>query len=156
MRRLRLLVRVGEDHRAVLGAYVGALAVHLRGVVRLPELLEQLVIGDPVGVELHLADLCVPGRVAADLLIGGIVDGAALVADGGVENSREVAIRRLDLPEAARPEGRLLAPRLARRLVGGHRAPSMSRSGSILPRVVSPPRAGDVTEGRGRRDPAAP
>ncbi len=60
---LLLLGRVEEDHRAVLVADVGALAVDLGRVVHLPEGLEQGLVGDSGRVVLHLHHLGVTGAV---------------------------------------------------------------------------------------------
>src|SRR6478672_7871528 len=51
--RALLVVRV-EDRRPVAGADVVALAVHRRGIVDLEEELEQVAVGDPVGVDRDL------------------------------------------------------------------------------------------------------
>ena len=58
--------RVGEDRRAVLGADVPALAVHLGRVVEAPEPVDELAVGDLVRVERDLDRLGVAGRAVAD------------------------------------------------------------------------------------------
>src|SRR5262245_23892039 len=59
--RLALRLAVGVDGRAVLGADVVALAHALRGVVALPEDLQQRVVRDSRRIEHHLHHLGVPG-----------------------------------------------------------------------------------------------
>src|SRR5919197_4190908 len=63
-RLLLLLRRVEEDRGAVLAADVRALAVPLSGVVRAPEEVEQLLVGDDRRIELDLHRLGVAGGVA--------------------------------------------------------------------------------------------
>jgi hypothetical protein len=109
-RRLRLLVGVGEDHRAVLVADVRALPVELRGVVDLEVLRHQVLVAHLVRVEGHLGDLDVTRVARAHLLVGRVVDVPALIADGRLDDAVELAKRIFDLPEAARSEGRLLGP----------------------------------------------
>ena len=102
---LRLLRRVGEDDGAVLVADVGALAVHLGRVVDLEVLADEVLVADLRGVELDLRHLDVAGVAAADLLVGRVVDVAALVADQRVDDAVDGAEVLLDLPEAAGAEG---------------------------------------------------
>src|SRR5919202_89187 len=94
-----LLGRVEEDRRAVLRTAVGTLAVELRGVVELPEHDEQLVVGDPLGVELDLDDLRVAGAPRAHLLVARVLERAAEVADGGADHAGRVGELDFDLPE---------------------------------------------------------
>ena len=101
-RRLLLLGRVEVDRRAVLAADVRPLPVPLRGVVRAPEEVEQLVVGDLLGVVLDLDRLGVAGRVGADVVVGGVVGVPAGVADAGAGDAGDLPERRLDAPEAAR------------------------------------------------------
>ena len=83
LRNALLLVRRVEQRRPILRADVGALAVECRRVVVGPEDVEQLLVGDAVGVVLDLDDLGVAGAVGADVLVGGVGEGAAHVADRG-------------------------------------------------------------------------
>src|SRR4029079_9412947 len=105
--RALLLVLV-EDDRAVLVSYVPALAVQLRRVVLAPEGLEQLLVRDPLRVVRHLHDLGVAGRVRANVLVGWVLECAALVADLGLGHAVELAERGLGAPEAAGAERCLL------------------------------------------------
>src|SRR5690606_980348 len=79
-----LLWRVSEDHRAVLIPDVRPLPVERRRVMHLPECLQQLLVADHSGVVTDLHHLGVPGPLAADLLIGGMVSVAPHVAARGV------------------------------------------------------------------------
>ena len=136
-RGLGLLVGVGEDHRAILIADVRPLAVELRRVVDLEVLLHQVLVVHLGGIEGDLANLDVAGGPAAHLLVGRVVDMAALVSDGGLDHAGKLLERRLDLPEAARAEGRHLGPGLVDGLAAGfHAAPSRvtgRRSCPLLP-----------------------
>src|SRR5207244_433591 len=60
-----LLGVVDEDGRAVLVADVGPLAVELGGIVTGPEDVEQLLVGDPLGVVVDLERLGVARLVRA-------------------------------------------------------------------------------------------
>ena len=114
-------------------ADVGALAVELRRVVK-PEVgLDQGLVIDLRRVVLGLDDLDVSGRAAAYLLVGRVVDGAALVADDGVDDPVELAKALLDLPEAAGAEGRLLGcgRACARSLVLGLPLASVISGGTV-------------------------
>src|SRR5205823_11631312 len=96
-----LLGRVKEDRRAVLAADVQALAVARRGVVDLPEGVEQLLVADARGIEPHLDGLGVPRGVAADLIVGGLRRVAARVADRRLQDPVDLAERGLHAPKAA-------------------------------------------------------
>src|SRR5215208_1167781 len=133
-RDLGLLVRVGEDHRAVLPADVGALTVELSRVVDLEILRDQVLVADLRGVEGDLADLDVPRRAGTDLLVGGVVDVPALVADRRVDDAVDLPEGGLHLPEAAGAKGCLLGSRRA--VLAGHRAPSIGLDLLICPLVT--------------------
>src|SRR5205085_3634555 len=107
-RDLLLLGIVEEDHRAVLVADVPALAVELGRVVLGPEDLEQLLVRDLLRVVGDLDDLRVAGRVGADVLVGRVLERAALVADLCPGYAVELAERGLHAPEAAGAERCLL------------------------------------------------
>ena len=129
--RLGLLVRVGEDHRPVLIAHVGALAVQLRRVMDREVLRDQLLERHLARVELDLRHLGVPGGATADLLIRGVFDVPALVSDGGVEYAVQLAELVLHLPEAAGAERGLLG-RVGSGIGLGHQVHSPR---SMVPRV---------------------
>src|ERR1041385_6077558 len=96
-----LLVGADADHRAVLRAHVVALAHALRGVVLLPERLEQVAVGDAAGVVDHAHGLGVAGAARAHFLVRGVGRGASLVADGGGEHAIALPELALGAPEAA-------------------------------------------------------
>jgi len=99
-------VLVGKDHRAVLVAHIGSLTVELGGVVEAPERIEELAIGDPRWVVLHLHHLGVARTVRTDLAVSGVVSVAPGIADRGVGHSFDPPKRRFHSPEAPCPECR--------------------------------------------------
>ena len=72
-RGLLLLVAVGVDAGAVLGAHVVALTHSLRRIVVLPEYPQQIRVRDSIRIEDDLDDLGVPGHPRADLPVRGIL-----------------------------------------------------------------------------------
>src|SRR5690606_24820226 len=113
-----LLLGVGaiEDRRTVLGADVVALAHALGGVVGLPEDAEQFFVGDLRRIVDDADGFGVARQAAADFLVGGVRGVAALVADGGGDDSRGLPERAFGAPEAAERElGDLGAVRVGRR-----------------------------------------
>src|SRR5438477_290545 len=98
-RDLLLLGIMEEDHRAVLVADVPTLSVQLGRVVLVPEDVQELLVRDLLGVVRDLDHLRVSGRVRADVLVGRIVERAALVAGLGLGDTVQLAERRLDAPE---------------------------------------------------------
>ena len=110
--RLRhaLLVVVGEkDRRAILRAVIRPLAVQLRRVMRdRKEDPQQLAIGDLRRIVGHLDRFRVPGHAGADHLVVRRLGVAAGVARHGLGHALDVAVHRLDAPEAtARENGGL-------------------------------------------------
>ena len=77
---LLLVVRLVEDDRPILRAFVRSLTVEARRVVRPPEDGEQVVEGDDRGVVLDLNDFGVPGQPGANLLISRVRHVAARVS----------------------------------------------------------------------------
>jgi hypothetical protein len=73
-----------------------------------PEDVEQLLVGYPGGVVENLDDLGMARPVRADVPVRGVLGLPAGVADGGVDDAGNEAELRLDTPESAGPEGRLL------------------------------------------------
>src|SRR5205807_2203635 len=84
------------------------LPVRRRRVVRPPEHLQQLRVGDDPGVIGQLRDLGVPGRAGAYLVVAGVLDAAAAVAGDDRLHAVELLEDRLGTPEAAGAEGGLL------------------------------------------------
>src|ERR687896_1409225 len=112
-----LLVARIEDLRAIVRAEIVALAVLGRGVVDLKEELEDVAVGDALGVEDDLDGLGVTGMVA----VGGVLFVPAGVSDAGREDPVAAAQQLLDAPEAAAGKDRglgvvthcpLLAPKV--------------------------------------------
>src|SRR3954451_1560148 len=104
LRRLRgraLGLGAVEDGRAVLGAHVVALAHALGRVVVLPEELEDLLVGDLLGVEDDQHGLRVAGLAAAGLFVGRVGRVAARVADRGRVDALGLPEHALRAPEAA-------------------------------------------------------
>src|SRR5437773_2028776 len=98
---LLLLGIVGEDDRAVLVTEVGALAVECRRVVHVPEGVEQLRVRDPGRVVRDLDGFGVPGAARANLLVGHVVDVAALITRDGIDHARDLVEEVLDAPETS-------------------------------------------------------
>src|SRR6266849_415543 len=98
---LLLLGVVREDDRAVLVREVGALAVQRRRVVHVPERVQQLRVRDLRRVVSDLDGLGVAGPSRADLLVGHVVDVAALVARDGLDHARDLVEEVLDTPETS-------------------------------------------------------
>ena len=76
----QLLRGGGEDGGAVLQADVRPLTVELRRIVKLKEILQQLTVADSIGIVVDPNGFGMAGRTGADLGVGGIWDGAALIA----------------------------------------------------------------------------
>ena len=70
-----------EDRRTVLASVIRALAVQLRGIVVLPEDIEQLFIIDLGRIVFNLDCLGVSGAVAANVFVGRVRKLSAGVAD---------------------------------------------------------------------------
>src|SRR6266508_1332102 len=90
-----LLLVVDEHHAAVVVADVPALPIQLCRVVLVPEDVQQLVVGDYLGVA---------GRVRAHVLVGRIVERPARIADARLRDAVELAERGFDAPETAGAE----------------------------------------------------
>ena len=66
-----------EDDGTILRAGVVALAVQRGGIVRLPECLDDFLVGGFCGIEFDLDDLCVASVAPADVFVGGVLGLAA-------------------------------------------------------------------------------
>src|SRR5260370_12681546 len=99
---------MGEDHGAILRAHVGSLAITSRGIVVLPECVEQVVVADHRRIEGYFDDFSVPGVIAAHILIRGLRHAAPRVSHLGGLHSRQLAERSFHTPKTARTERCLL------------------------------------------------
>src|SRR5262249_28238219 len=91
LRLSSLLGRVVEDRRAVLRAVVRSLTVELRGIVQLPERVEQLIVGYFLRIVGELHDFRVSGSVRADIFVRGIVERAAQITDARIDHAGDLA-----------------------------------------------------------------
>src|SRR5690348_9961323 len=97
--RALLLGTVEENGRAILRAEIRTLAVGRGGIVHLPEMVEQLVIGNFAGIEGDLDGFGVAGAVGTHILVGGIGQTAAGIAHRRIRNSRQGTEGSLYSPE---------------------------------------------------------
>src|SRR5678815_5902996 len=97
-----LLRSVKEDRGTVLRSVVGALAIELRGIVVLPEYFQQFLVGKFGGIVLHLDRLGMAGAITANVLVSGVGEVPAGVANPGPRDPRQLAESGFDSPETAR------------------------------------------------------
>src|SRR6185437_3242268 len=90
-----------EDCRAVLLAEVRALTVQLRGIVVLPENIEQVFIGNSGGVVIDLDRFRMACGVGANVFVGGVLHLTADVTDAGSGYARNLTKRRFYAPETS-------------------------------------------------------
>src|SRR6266481_3626813 len=90
-----------EDCGAVLRTEVRALAVYLRGVVHLPEGVEQLFVAYLRRIEGDLHDFSVAGFVGADVFVRRVYRVTAAVAYRSVDHPGDAAKLRFDPPKAS-------------------------------------------------------
>src|SRR5260370_11636594 len=90
-----------EEYRgSVLRAEIRALAIYLRGVVHLPERVEQLFVAQLCRIERDLHDFGVARLVGADVLVRRIFRATTAIAYRGVDNSGNAAKCRFAPPKA--------------------------------------------------------
>ena len=82
-----------------MAAVVWALAVQLRGIVVLPEDLEQLIVADLCGIVFNFDSFGMPRSVAANVFVAGIRKFAAGVADARRGHARNLPEARFHSPE---------------------------------------------------------
>jgi hypothetical protein len=68
-RGLLLFGRMEKDYAPVLRPDIRTLAIHLRGIVRLPEHVQKLIVADFVRIILDLDDFGMTGPISTDILI---------------------------------------------------------------------------------------
>src|SRR5258707_13476931 len=88
-----------KNRAAVLRAEVRSLAIHLSGVVSLPECIQQLFVTQYCRVEGHLHYFRVPGFIGANIFVRGVGHLPAAVAYGGIDHSRHAFERGFDAPK---------------------------------------------------------
>src|SRR5580692_8594770 len=94
-----------EDRRTVLIADVGPLAIELRGIVNLPEQVEEPIVRHTLRIIDHFDRLRVSRAVTADLPVRRVLGVAAGVARDGLFDSRKLTKCGFDPPEAAGRKG---------------------------------------------------
>jgi len=80
---------------------VGALGIHGGRVMGLPEGVDQLLVGNHLGIVLDLDDLRVAGVAGADLLVGWILLCAPRIAAGDRLDAGEHLVDGFGAPETA-------------------------------------------------------
>ena len=101
-----------EDDGAVLGAFIRALAIHLRGVFLCLEVyFEQLGIGDLCAVVIDVHGFGMAGIAGFHILVGGVRSSAACIARYAVYHALNALKKCLLVPEAACGEGSLAVVR---------------------------------------------
>src|SRR6185312_6400100 len=95
------------DRGAILGADIPSLPHALRGIVRLPERLEQILISDLRGIVNHAHHLRVSCLAGTYFLVGGVWSEPTCVADCGRVHPRQLPEEPLHAPEAAHAEHHL-------------------------------------------------
>src|SRR5690606_19424723 len=97
---LQLRIRGGVDGAAVLGAYIVALPVQSRRIVRGEKDFKQLLARELGGVKHHLDDFRMPGGAFADLLIRRLVHMAIRIAAFHVNYATHTVKHRFGTPKA--------------------------------------------------------
>ena len=128
-----LLIVAVENGRPVLRAFVGALAIKLRGIVRDREkYAQQFAVSNLRGVVNDLHRLGVSGFAGADGFVLGGFGRAAGVAGGRADDSLYMLEDRLNAPEtSARNDGGLLSCERGARSIdrgGGHGGRGLARA----------------------------
>src|SRR5262245_31207352 len=103
----RLRVVRGEDHGPVLAADVAELTVRRRGIDVVAVDVEELLVGDPAGIEENLDRFRMAGLPRRDLFVGRILGVAARIARRRRDHPLDAVEGRLHAPEAASRENRL-------------------------------------------------
>src|ERR1700722_16120277 len=97
-----------EDRGPILGPYIRPLPVHRSGVVRSPKNVQQVIVGDLRGVEVHFHRLRMASPPGADLFLWGVGGGPPPVPPPRRLPPRDLPKSRLHSPKASRRECRLL------------------------------------------------
>lgn len=95
-----LLVIVIKDGGAILAAHIRALTVKRGWIVEVEKDVQQVFIGDPVGVKGQMDGFGMTGGIAANFAVGGVVRMPAGVAYFGINNTVLFAKACFYTPEA--------------------------------------------------------
>ena len=83
---------MGKDDRTTLAAqFIWALIVHRRGIVQLPENVQQIVVRNSRRIVAHFDHFYVSGRVGTYIVVCRIVYRAAHISNAGSSDARELA-----------------------------------------------------------------
>src|SRR5579875_801365 len=99
--RSLLLGRMIKDHRAILGAHIGALTIDRCRIVNIEKNIEQLREGKDAGIEEDLHHLGMAGPAATDLLIRWISHTAAGIAGFDTRDAVQLLENCFQAPETA-------------------------------------------------------
>src|SRR5579875_3105748 len=102
---LALLIIVVVDGRAILCTHIVALTIKRRWIMRVPEHVQQLLIGDNGGIICYLIGFCRTSSARTHLLIGGMRNFRVGIARHDRDHALEPLEDRLCTPEAATGQG---------------------------------------------------
>ena len=91
----------GENLGAVLGTYIGALAVTSDGVMVGEKYLEQLAVTDLFRVEIHAYRFRMTGSIGTNLLVAGILSAPSHIADRSLYYPGDPCEKAFGSPKAA-------------------------------------------------------
>src|ERR1700682_2905104 len=111
-----------ENDGSILRPNVGPLSIQRGGIVVRPKNVEQLVVTDLRGIELHFHDLGVAGFIRANIFVGRVFLFAPGIANSGFSDAFEPAKSFLNAPKTSRPEHRLFRGHAAASNGNGRRA----------------------------------
>ncbi len=90
-----------EDHASVLRSDIGALAINLSRVMRVPKNVQKLIVPDLGWVVLYLDDFGVSCAISTDIFIGGIRGMPARVTGGRVDDAFEFSKSGFHTPKTS-------------------------------------------------------
>src|SRR6266571_35197 len=91
---------MNENRRAILFPEIRPLPVHLRGIMRLPENVQQLFVAYLGRIKRHLHHFRVSRFIRAHILVSGVFRVATAIAHGRLHHSRHALKCCLHSPEA--------------------------------------------------------
>src|ERR1700730_4640270 len=94
-----------EDRGAVLGSPIRTLPVELSRIVVLPEPVQEFLVGKRGRIVFDFHRLGVAGAIGANILVSGISEVSAGVANPGRDHARQLAESGFNSPETACRKG---------------------------------------------------